>query len=230
MTKIQKKGKNNMIEPSLLSSNLMNVGQDLRIIEKCGIERLHIDVMDGKFVPNLAFSPNFTAQLNKKTNLFLDCHLMTYRPEKWVDCFDEAGANLITVHVESTPHIYKVIQQVKDLHKKVGIALNPGTSLSSIKWLLSLVDQVLIMTVNPGFGGQNFITEMVNKILALKQLRQESGTDFQIEVDGGITSETIKPCMQAGADVFVAGSFIFNNTKIEEKIKQLQQIDNLKEE
>ncbi|WP_056970588.1 ribulose-phosphate 3-epimerase, partial [Liquorilactobacillus vini] len=146
--------KNLIIEPSLLSANLLNVKHDLNILLNEQIKRVHVDIMDGNFVPNLAFTPEFVKQLDESTNLFLDCHLMVKDPEKWVSFFANSGADLITVHVESTPHIHRVLQQIKELGKKVGIAVNPGTSLQAILWLLPLVDQVLIMTVNPGFGGQ----------------------------------------------------------------------------
>ncbi|WP_010580261.1 ribulose-phosphate 3-epimerase [Liquorilactobacillus vini] len=214
--------KNLIIEPSLLSANLLNVKHDLNILLNEQIKRVHVDIMDGNFVPNLAFTPEFVKQLDESTNLFLDCHLMVKDPEKWVSFFANSGADLITVHVESTPHIHRVLQQIKELGKKVGIAVNPGTSLQAILWLLPLVDQVLIMTVNPGFGGQKFIFEMTDKIVELTQLKKRFNYDFDIEVDGGINDKTGKSCLDAGANILVAGSYIFSARNITEQINKLR--------
>ncbi|KRN30082.1 ribulose-5-phosphate 3-epimerase [Liquorilactobacillus mali] len=202
----------------------MNVKHDLNKLSQDRIERVHIDIMDGNFVPNLAFTPEFVKRLNETTSFFLDCHLMVENPEKWVDHFEKSGADLITIHVESTPHIHRVLQQIKETGKKVGIAVNPGTTLQSIAWLFPLVDQVLIMTVNPGFGGQKFIFEMVGKIKELNKLKKHFNYKFDIEVDGGINVKTGRLCLDAGANILVAGSYVFSGESISEQINNLRQL------
>lgn len=211
-----------IIAPSILSADFGNLERDVHTIEN-DVDYLHVDIMDGHFVPNITFGPDVVATIRKFTHLTLDCHLMIETPEKYVEQFIDAGGDIITVHVESTPHILRVIQLIKDKGAKAGIVLNPGTPLSAIEEVLPLVDQVLIMTVNPGFGGQKFIPTMVNKIKRLKDLRDQYHYDFDIEVDGGVNDQTVKKCFDAGANVFVAGSYVYGSDDPITRIKALEE-------
>jgi ribulose-phosphate 3-epimerase len=212
-----------IIAPSILSADFGNLERDVHKIEKA-VKYLHIDIMDGHFVPNITFGPDVVSTIRKFTNLTLDCHLMIETPEKYVEQFIDAGGDIITVHVESTPHILRVLQLIKDKGAKAGIVLNPGTPLSAIEEALPLVDQVLIMTVNPGYGGQKFLPTMVNKIQRLADLRQKQSYKFDIEVDGGVNDQTIKLCADAGANVFVAGSYVYGSEDPVAQIKTLEAV------
>lgn len=209
------------IAPSILSANFANLMKDIDKIKDAGIHMLHVDVMDGHFVPNITFGPQMIADLHRATKLKLDCHLMIDNPDEFATLFAKAGGDMIMVHVESSPHIYRVIQEIKANGARVGLVLNPGTPLTAVVELLPLVDQVLIMTVNPGFGGQKFIPQMVNKIQRLTAARKQLGLKFDIEVDGGINDETIQVCATAGANVFVAGSYVFGAKDPSSQIKKL---------
>lgn len=211
------------IAPSILSADFANLGRDVKMVEEYGVDYIHVDVMDGNFVPNITLGPNIVAALRPVTKLPLDVHLMIADPEKYIEDFAKAGADIIMSHVEATPHIHRAVQMTKDLGVKAGVVLNPGTPVESIKYVLPDVDQVLIMTVNPGFGGQSFIESSVDKIKELADLRAKHGYDFDIEVDGGITHETIKRCQEAGADVFVAGSYIYDAEEPKERIEALRE-------
>lgn len=210
------------IAPSILSADFTNLQADIERVEKGGADYIHVDVMDGQFVPNITFGSNVVQAIRPVTKLPLDVHLMIINPENYIADFAKAGSDIITVHVESTPHIHRAIQMIKDLDVKAGVVINPGTPIEMIKHVLPLVDQVLVMTVNPGFGGQSFITETVDKIAELAELRKVNDWTYQIEVDGGIVPETAKICHEAGADVFVAGSYVYSAEDPAAQIDQLK--------
>ncbi|ONN42385.1 MULTISPECIES: ribulose-phosphate 3-epimerase [Enterococcus] len=210
------------IAPSILSADFANLQADIERVEKGGADYIHVDVMDGQFVPNITFGSNVVQAIRPVTKLPLDVHLMIINPENYIADFAKVGSDIITVHVESTPHIHRAIQMIKDLDVKAGVVINPGTPIEMIKHVLPLVDQVLVMTVNPGFGGQSFITETVDKIAELAELRKVNDWTYQIEVDGGIVPETAKICREAGADVFVAGSYVYSAEDPAAQIDQLK--------
>ncbi|EOS7921126.1 ribulose-phosphate 3-epimerase [Enterococcus hirae] len=209
------------IAPSILSADFSNLQRDIELVEKGGADYIHVDVMDGQFVPNITFGPNIVQAIRPITKLPLDVHLMIVDPEKYIPAFAKAGADIITVHVEATPHIHRALQMMKDLGVKSGVVINPGTPITMIKHVLPIADQVLVMTVNPGFGGQSFIEETVEKIAELSELREQNNWHYSIEVDGGIVPETAQICQKAGADVFVAGSYIYNS---EDQVGQINQL------
>ena len=212
------------IAPSILSADFANLGQDVKMVEELGADYIHVDVMDGHFVPNITFGPNVVAAIRPITKLPLDCHLMIEQPELYVADFANAGADIINVHVEATPHIHRVLQLIKSLGVKAGVTINPGTPVAAIAHVLSMADLVLVMTVNPGFGGQKFIPEMMEKVAELAALRAEKGYAYEIEVDGGVTAETIGTCKEAGADVFVAGSYIYDAEEPGARIQALKEV------
>lgn len=198
------------LAPSILSADFANLARDIQLVEDGGADYIHVDVMDGHFVPNITFGADTVAAIRPVTKLPLDCHLMVEYPENYIKQFAAAGADIITVHPESTPHIHRVIQLIKDQGVKAGIAVNPGTSIETMEHVLGIVDLVLVMTVNPGYGGQTFIPEMVKKIKKAKEIKDREGYTYEIQVDGGIAEQTAKQCKEAGATVFVAGSYIYN--------------------
>ena len=210
---------NNKIAPSILAADYANFASELKRIEETSAEYVHIDIMDGQFVPNITFGADVVASMRKHSKLVFDCHLMVVNPERFVDAFAQAGADIMTVHAESTLHIHGALQKIKKAGMKAGVVINPGTPVSAIEPVLSLVDQVLIMTVNPGFGGQAFIPEKVQKVA---KIRDEKGYDFDIEVDGGVDNKTIKACYQAGANVFVAGSYLFKASDLTAQVETLR--------
>lgn len=211
------------IAPSILSADFANLQRDVQYVEQHGADYIHIDVMDGQFVPNITFGPNVVKALRPVTKLPLDVHLMIVDPERYIDAFADAGADIIGIHVEATSHVHRALQMIKNKDVKAEIVLNPGTSVEAIKPVLSMVDQVLVMTVNPGFGGQSFIDSTLDKIKELAQLKLEHGYDYDIQVDGGIVPQTAKLCKEAGANVFVAGSYIYDADKPEERIQALKE-------
>ncbi|MGG5342719.1 ribulose-phosphate 3-epimerase [Enterococcus sp. AZ192] len=212
------------LAPSILSADFANLERDIQLVEKLGADYIHVDVMDGQFVPNITLGPNVVSAIRPTTKLPLDVHLMIVQPENYIEEFAKAGADIITVHQESTPHIHRAVQMIKASGVKAGVVINPGTPLSAIEYVLDLVDQVLIMTVNPGFGGQSFIESSLDKIAQLKEWKDTKGYTYDIEVDGGIEPETARRCKEAGANVFVAGSYIYNSESPKDRIAALRAV------
>ncbi len=198
------------IAPSILSADFSNLAEDVNRVEKAGADYLHIDVMDGHFVPNITLGPVVVKSLRKHSSLPFDVHLMIENPDLYIDEFTGAGANIITVHAEACPHLHRTVSHIKERGTRAGIAINPATPPVMIECVLSMVDLVLIMTVNPGFGGQTFIEEMIPKISKLRNMIDSAEFDVELQVDGGINAETAAAVARAGATVLVAGSAIFN--------------------
>lgn len=198
------------IAPSILSADFARLGAEIQDVEKGGADYIHVDVMDGHFVSNITIGPLIVDAIRPVTDLPLDVHLMIENPERYIADFAKAGADIITIHQEACTHLHGTLQMIKDLGVKSGVVINPATPVSFIKEVLPLVDMVLVMTVNPGFGGQSFIHEVVPKIKQLADLRKEHGYQYEIEIDGGVNIDTAKLCTDAGADVLVAGSAVFN--------------------
>ena len=211
---------NPLIAPSLLSADFTRLGEEVKDVADAGADWLHVDVMDGHFVPNLTFGPLIVEALKPLTQLPLDCHLMVTEPERWVAPFAKAGASIITVHAEASYHLHRLLSQIREAGCKVGVSLNPASSLSLIEDVLDEVDLVLIMSVNPGFGGQSFIESSLKKITRLAAIR--GNRPFLIEVDGGVNANNISELRKAGADVFVAGSAIFSSSDRRAAIKKLK--------
>lgn len=199
------------ISPSILSANLAYLERDLRACESAGADKIHIDVMDGRFVPNITFGPVIVKTCKKITHLPLDVHLMIVEPEKHLEAFVEAGADAITVHYETCPHIHRTLQRIRDLGAAPGITFNPATPVEGLRYLAGMFDLVLIMSVNPGFGGQKFIPSALAKLRDTQRLLQEIGSEAVIQVDGGIDARTIAPAYAAGARDFVAGTAVFGH-------------------
>lgn len=210
------------IAPSILSADFAELKTEVKRVANAPY--LHIDIMDGQFVDNLTFGPNVVKALRPHSNQVFDCHLMVINPEKYIKAFAQAGADIIGVHIEATAHIHRVLSQIKQAGVKAEVVINPGTPVAAIKEVLPLVDQVLVMTVDPGFGGQAFLPETVSKVKELAQLRLQAGLQFEIEVDGGVNADTIKTVTAAGADVAVAGSFVFGSDDPAKQVALLKEL------
>jgi ribulose-phosphate 3-epimerase len=213
-----------IIAPSILSADFSRLGEEIAAIEKGGADWVHVDVMDGHFVPNITIGPPVVASLRKITKLPLDVHLMIQDPDKYIEKFATAGADIITIHVETSPHLHRSVQFIKDQGCKAGVSLNPATSLATLDHILSDVDMVLIMTVNPGFGGQEFIPSVLPKIKRLREKISEKGIGVDIEVDGGVNINTISKVAQAGGNIFVAGNAVFTTPDYGKTISELRRL------
>ncbi|WHY88041.1 ribulose-phosphate 3-epimerase [Neobacillus novalis] len=198
------------IAPSILSADFSKLGEEITAVEKAGADYIHIDVMDGHFVPNITIGPLIVEAIRPLTKLPLDVHLMIENPDQYIEAFAKAGADYITVHFEACRHLHRTIQNIKSFGIKAGVVLNPATPVESIQHIIGDIDMVLLMSVNPGFGGQKFIPEVLPKIRRVKKMAAEKGLALEIEIDGGVNPETGKLCMEAGANVLVAGSAIYN--------------------
>ena len=214
------------ISPSILSADFSQLGNEIKKLEEGGADMVHVDVMDGHYVPNLTIGPPVIKSLRKHTKLLFDVHLMISPVHKYIEDFANAGADIITIHPEATDNLQDSIKKIKDLNKKVGMSLNPESKLELIENSLDQVDLVLIMSVNPGFGGQKFIPEVLEKVKKLKQLRTDGKLNFDIEIDGGINFENSKSAIEAGVDILVSGTTIFksNNGDIKKNIDLLKSI------
>lgn len=210
------------IAPSILSADFTKLGEEIREVEAAGADYIHIDIMDGHFVPNITMGPFIVDAVKTITNLPLDVHLMIEHPEQYIHEFAQAGADFITVHVEADKHIHRTLQAIRQLGVKSGVVLNPATPVSMIENILEEIDMVLLMTVNPGFGGQAFIEAVLPKIREIRNMVQAKNLDIDIEVDGGIDTKTVKLCKDAGANVFVAGSAIFGVTDRKIAIQEIR--------
>lgn len=211
------------ISPSILSADFGNLKEEILKLEEGGADYIHLDVMDGIYVPNISFGPPVISKLRSITTIPFDVHLMIDRPERYIEDFVNAGANIITVHQEATVHLHRTIEKIKSYGIKAGVALNPATSLSSIEYVLDYIDLVLIMTVNPGFGGQKYISSMNRKIKAMREIIDNKNLDVLIEADGGIKLDNFKSIVDCGLDVIVVGSGIFGAEDVVERTKMFKQ-------
>jgi ribulose-phosphate 3-epimerase len=212
-----------LIAPSILSADFSKLGDEIKAVEAAGVDWIHADVMDGHFVPNITIGPLIVEAVKRVTDLPIDVHLMIENPDNYISAFAEAGASYISVQVETCIHLNRTVQRIKDCGARAGVVLNPATSLSSLEWILDEVDYVLIMSVNPGFGGQAFIPSSLDKIKALRQQIQARGLSVLIEVDGGVNENTIAAIASAGTDVFVAGSAIFGSKDYQKTVQRFRQ-------
>ncbi len=212
------------LSASILSADFGRLAEQVKEAEQAGVDWIHVDVMDGHFVPNITIGPAVTRAIRQITSLPLDVHLMISNPERYVEAFVEAGADWLGIHVEATVHLERLVNQIKEAGAKVTVTLNPATPLSSLEYVLQEVDMVLLMTVNPGFSGQKFIPAVLPKIRRLRQMIEAQELDVLIQVDGGVHVDTLGDLVAAGADVFVSGSGIFNDKPVAENVRRLREL------
>jgi ribulose-phosphate 3-epimerase len=210
------------IAPSILSADFSKLGSEIKEVEKGGADFIHVDVMDGHFVPNITIGPLIVEAIRPVTKLPLDVHLMIENPDQYIEAFAKAGADYITVHVEACRHLHRTIHYIKSFGVKAGVVLNPATPVESIQHIIGDINMVLLMSVDPGFGGQKFIPEVLPKIRKVKEMAIQKGLDIEIEIDGGVNPETAKQCKEAGATVLVAGSAIYNEKNYEKAISSIR--------
>lgn len=213
-----------IVSPSLLSADFLHLSKDIEMVNQSQADWFHLDIMDGVFVPNISYGLPVVSQIKKMATKPLDVHLMIVQPERYVEAFHKAGADILTVHYEACPHLHRTIQQIKAAGMKAGVSLNPHTPVMLLEDVIRDIDVVLLMSVNPGFGGQSFIEQTINKVIKLKKLITDSNANTLIEIDGGVNFETGKRLVEAGADALVAGSFVFNSPDPAENIKGLKEL------
>lgn len=212
------------IAPSILSADFRNLEQQIRLVEKGGADWLHLDIMDGHFVPNITFGPMLVKAIRSVTKLPLDAHLMIEQPDRYLEVFKNAGVDRLTVHIETCPHLHRTIQRIKELGMGAGVTLNPSTPASSLKEIIPYVDLVLVMTVNPGFGGQKFIKSMLKKIAEVSEMLMIANPNAYLEVDGGVDEDNAAKLVAMGANVLVAGNSIFSKKNIPQAVKNLRKV------
>lgn len=211
------------IAPSILAADFGRLAEEVRAAEESGADWIHVDVMDGRFVPNITLGPPIVQAIRAATALPIDVHLMIVEPERYVEDFAKAGADVLSVHVEASPHLHRTLQHVRALGKRAGVVLNPSTSEDTIRYVLDVADLVLVMSVNPGFGGQRFLPDVLPKVTAIRRMIDESGRPIDLEIDGGIAPDTAALATAAGARVLVAGSAVFKHTSYKDAIALLRQ-------